>query len=363
MNYEAALGAQFDPKLPIKLMAAVRDLSSWQCVLQHLMSATGAKAAMITLRDRKTCQIVNDIALESTFHSPLVCGFKMESAAYYLQELRTIDPWAEAQRQHYPFKPTLMSAVCNSSDMPDNKFFKWLGDLGCHETLVFELNRMGKHWSALNLFFEEPQGSEAESAKKYLELHFDLLKEAWLASQEFIHNKQTRQISLEQIGVPACVVNQNSEVLAYNKNFEHLVAIGTVATFGPTKRLSVEHNIVFAGSPEISDNIRRHEAEKTDYQAFVASFDPHPLHEGKREGHQLIVFRNPSEQARSTNFQACQLDSLTAQEKKLFAAVQGGVSVQKAGELIGVGRSRTFEIWAAVKLKLTISNSHQVRIF
>lgn len=361
MNFETALEMGFDPKLPIHLMAAVRDFSNWRNVLQHLMSATGAKAAMITLRDRKTCQIVNDVALERTFHSPLICGFKMESVAYYLQELRTIDPWAEAQKLHYPFKPTLMSTVCNSSAMPDNKFFIWLGNLGYHESVVVELNRMEGHWSALNLFFEDPQGREAEMAKKYLTLHFEVLREAWLTSQAFIHNQQTQQISLEQIGVPACVVNQNSEVLAHNKNFGQLEGIGAVATFGPTKRLSVENNIEFAGNPEISRKIRRHDAEKTDYQAIATSFDPDPLHEGKREGHQLIVFRSPSERTSSLGFQACQLDSLTAQEKKLFAAVQDGVSIQKAGKLIGVGRSRTFEIWASIKSKLTISNSHQVR--
>ena len=151
MNFKVRAETQFDPKLPAKLMAAVRDFSSWQGVLQHLRYATDAKAAMITLRDKKTCQIVNDIALERTFHSPLVCGFSIESAAYYLQKLRTIDPWAEAQRHHYPFRPTLMSAVCNPSDMPKNEFFKWLDDLGYHETVVFELNRMEGHWSALNL--------------------------------------------------------------------------------------------------------------------------------------------------------------------------------------------------------------------
>ena len=133
---------KIDPKLATKAMVAIRDLSGWQDVLQHMMLSTGAKAAMITLRDAKTCQIVNDVALETTFHSPLVCGFTMESAAYYLQQLRTIDPWAEAQRQHYPFQPTLMSTVCDPASMPENKFFEWLSTLGCRETVVFELSRM-----------------------------------------------------------------------------------------------------------------------------------------------------------------------------------------------------------------------------
>ena len=317
---------------------------------------------MITLRDAKTCQIVDDVALETTFHSPMICGFTMESAAYYLQELRTIDPWADAQRQHYPFRPTLMSTICSPATMPDNKFFRWLTDLGFHETVVFELNRMAGHWSALNLFFKEPQGAQAEAAKNYLALHCDLLKEAWLASQEFTHNKQSRQISLEQIGTPACVVNQDFEVLASNRNFGHLMANGVVAMFGPKKRLSVEHSIMFTGNPEISSGVRRHEAEINDYQAFMASFDPDPLHEGKREGHQLIIFRSSSERRNHQEFTEFELKNLTPQEKKMLAAVQHGLSIRDAGDAIGIKRSRAFEVWGSIKSKLSISSSHQVRI-
>jgi hypothetical protein len=342
-------------------MKAVRNLSDWQGVLAHMMTVTGAKAAMITLRDAKTCQIVDDVALETTFHSPLICGFTIESAAYYLQELRTIDPWADAQRLHYPFRPTLMSTVCGPASMPDNKFFKWLADLGCRETVVIELNRMSGYWTALNLFFEEPQSDEAETAKRYLALHSDILKEAWITSQEFIHSKQSQQISLEQVGAPACVVNQNFEVLAHNRNFGHLASIGAVALFGPSKRLSVEHSVVFAGSSDLSSGIRRHDSDATDYRAFMASFDPDPLHKGKREGHQLIVFKSPSSRDNSQKFPEHELENLTAQEKKMFAAVQGGLSVLRAGDQIGVRRSRAFEIWASVKSKLAISNSHQVR--
>jgi len=252
-----------------------------------------------------------------------------------------------------------MSTVCDPASMPDNKFFKWLADLGCKETVVFDLNRMGGYWSALNLFFEESRSEQAEAAKTYLSLNSNFLKEAWVTSQEFIHSNQSRQISLEQIETPACVVNQEFEVLAHNRNFQHLKAIGAVALFGPKKRLSVAHSITFAGSPEISNAVRRHESDAIDYQVFMASFDPDPLHKGKREGHRLIVFRSSSE--KKSSFQSYELESLTAQEKKMFGAIQGGLSIRQAGDNIGVKRSRAFEIWSSVKSKLAISNSHQVR--
>lgn len=326
-----------------------------------MMFMTGAKAAMITLRDAKTCQIVNDVALETTFHSPLVCGFTMESAAYYLQQLRTIDPWAEAQRQHYPFQPTLMSTVCDPASMPDNKFFEWLSNLGCRETVVFELSRMVGYWSALNLFFEVPQGNSAISAKTYLSFHSDFLKEAWVTSQEFIHGKQSRQISLEQVGAPACIINQSYEILAHNSSFDLLKNKGTVAVFGPKKRLSVAHGIVFAGRPDISSGIGRHDSEATDCHAFMASFDPDPLHEGKRDGHQLIIFRSRADKRQANAIPVQLLESLTAQEKRMLEYVESGLSIRHAGDQVGVKRSRAFEIWGSVKSKLAISNAHQIR--
>ena len=89
------------PGLAQRAVRAIREPDAWADVLDHIVENTGAAAAIITLRDKKTCQIVNDRDLEQAYHSPLICGFPMEAVVYYLTELRTIDPWAEFQRSHY----------------------------------------------------------------------------------------------------------------------------------------------------------------------------------------------------------------------------------------------------------------------
>ena len=108
---------------------AIRTPEQWQRVLQHIMAVTGAPAAMITLRDSATCQIVNDDALEREYHSPMISGFPPHAVTFYLNELRTIDPWAVAQRMHPPFIPVAMSQICPPGTIQDTRFFSWLAGL------------------------------------------------------------------------------------------------------------------------------------------------------------------------------------------------------------------------------------------
>ena len=140
--------------LSLKLINAIQDPQKWGDVLDHIMDTTGAKAALITLRDKETCQIVNDVDLEAKFHSPLIRGFSQEAIIHYLTNLRTIDPWAEFQRSNYPLRPVQMSKVCPTETIADTRFFDWLRGEGFQDTIVFELDRMAGYWTAMNLFLE-----------------------------------------------------------------------------------------------------------------------------------------------------------------------------------------------------------------
>jgi hypothetical protein len=350
-----------DPLLAKLLIQSIPDLLKWQDVLKHVMSTTGAKAAMITLRDGKTCQLVDDVEIQSKFHSPLVCGFNIESVEYYLKELRERDPWADTQRHYYPFKPILMSTVCNPIDHPQDAFFTWLAEMGIKETAVFELNRMPGYWTAVNLFFEEQCSDQAIFAQSYLKEHDLLLREAWGASQKFLHMEQAQKISLEQIGVPACLVNRNCEVISRNMQFKKLTEVGAVMCFGPNQRLSFDRNVAISGDDDLPFEIRRHDATEGNYRAFLTSFDPDPLHEGQIEGHYLITFPSFSGMAERRPFSELELKQLTCQERRMLDAVRSGHSVSAAGSSIGVKRSRSFEIWRSVKAKLNLNNSHQLR--
>ena len=144
--------AELDANLVKLAFQAIRTPQKWQNLLQHIIDVTPAHAAIITLRDKKTCQIVNDDALEQEYHSPLIQGFSLEAVTYYLEELRTIDPWAAAQIHHYPHRPTVMSKVIVPRDTKDRRFFDWLEMGGLKDTIAFELDRMPGNWTAINLF-------------------------------------------------------------------------------------------------------------------------------------------------------------------------------------------------------------------
>jgi len=111
--------ANIDKRFISLCFDAVAQPSKWKRVLEHMMQMTGSPAAMITLRDASTCQIVDDQALIDQFHSPLICGFREEAVKYYLGSLSTIDPWAEAQTSNRPYRPVLMSNICMAEDLYD----------------------------------------------------------------------------------------------------------------------------------------------------------------------------------------------------------------------------------------------------
>lgn len=350
-----------DEKLVMLSVEAIQDPDKWQRVLQHIMKATQGKAAMITLRDGKTCQIVNDDALEAEFHSPLILGFSYEAVVYYLQELRTIDPWAAAQKKHYPQRPILMSRVCDPDEVPDQRFFSWLKQYDITDTVAFELNQMPGHWTACNIFMERHKPEAAHAALAYATEHHLFLKSAWQASQKLQHSQQSSRATLDHMAhleIPTCITGPNGEVINGNSAFEQLLALGHAATHGPKRRLVVPHSSRLAGNAAWLERSKMNEGEAAPtFTISASSFPPDPLYEGKREDWWLLSFQQDGGQTTAL----AGLDLLTPQEKSLLDAIQSGSSVASAGEIVGVKRSRAFDIWASVKSKLSISNAHQIR--
>jgi hypothetical protein len=362
MRNEIISQTALDPNLALHTMKAIRNPEKWQSVLSHIMAETGAKAAMITLRDATTCQIVDDLALQRTYHSPLIRGFSAESAGFYLQELREVDPWAEAQRLHYPHHPILMSRICSPKNFPENRFFNWLRELRMSETVVFELERLPGYWTACNLFVETAGSETALKVLKYAERHQTLLREAWQTSQTVRQGAQSREVSLDHVEAPACIVNHLFEVVGENRAFEGFQDDGQALCHGPRKKLSIADSIVlmFRGD-EGKDKVARHRSGQTGIRAVATPFAPDPLHENTKLNYHLIVFYGGQNSKTTSQLSEKDLDGLTFQERKMLKAVRSGAGVREAGEIIGVKRSRSFEIWASIKIKMAIPNAHIVR--
>lgn len=354
-----------DAELVRLAFQAVRAPHKWQSVLQHVIKVTPAAAAIITLRDKKTCQIVNDDALEAEYHSPLIQGFDLDAVVFYLTELRTIDPWAKAQTQVYPHIPTVMSRVLDPRTATDRRFFDWLERGGLRDTIAFELERLPGHWTAINLFTRNIGGPETEELLAYCNLHSSILREAWQSSQHVMHCRQSGQAVLDHLAassVPACILSPSGEVTLVNDAFQSLSRSGIARISQPSGRLSLCLNAELDLSASQSDvAVLRHAAVDDSVSVAASPFEPDPLYAQKKEKHWLLRFEAGVGAKKRVTSVGFPLERLTAQERKLFDVISRGASVQEAGQEIGIQRSRSFEVWACVKDKLGISNAHELR--
>lgn len=354
-----------DKKFVTLTMQAIREPEKWSHVLRYLIDVVGAKAAIITLRDRGNCQIINDDALVTKYHSPLIEGFSFEAITFYLTELRTIDPWAEAQIHHYPFHPTLMSRICPPEKLENTRFFDWLSGGGIEETIVFELERMSGYWSALNIFLGARDAPENVAVLEFAERHYTFVQEAWKSSQALLHTKQTEKAALDQLAaleIPACLTGSDGRLHAQNTEFDRLVLEGSVKVVGADKRLSVARSSQFSGDVTWqTKGVLRHDFDGAEMEVKAVGGDPDPLFEGKREQFWLVTFRVARDGRLRAGPVSFDLSGLAAQELALFKAIRNGKSIKDGGLSIGLQRSRTFEVWANVKEKLSISDAHELR--
>ncbi|MCV6592363.1 MAG: hypothetical protein OIF48_05380 [Silicimonas sp.] len=353
------------PGLAGRTVNAIRDPEAWGDVLEHILENTDFCGAIITLRDKKTCQIVNDRDLESKFHSPLIRGFTTEAVVYYLTELRTIDPWAEYQRFNYPFRPTIMSRVCPPEGQSGQRFFEWLNNLGMEDTVVFELDRMAGYWTACNLFLPNRDTETGSRARAFAEAHFEMLRDAWQTSQAVQKSRQTELALLDHLndaGKPYCLVGPNGEFQRGNGMFDDMVNEDVIRISGPAKKLSFSKGVKVIGLEGWEDHtLMRHDGPDTSCRVNARPIEPDPRFAEKREKMWLLSVTGFDTSPQRGAPERYDLRDLTAQETKMFQAVVHGKSVSSAGDMIGVRRSRAFEIWGSVKEKLNITNAHQIR--
>ena len=351
---------------PLKLLGAVQDPAKWGDVLELIMKMTGAKAAIITLRDKQTCQIVNDVELERRFHSPLIRGFSQDAIIHYLTSLRTIDPWAAFQRSYYPHHPVQMSRVCPQDSVPDTRFFDWLAALGMTDTIVFELDRMAGYWTAINLFLDHPDSPAARRVMDFAQENQELIRNAWVASQAMSQMRQSKAALLDRAamaGAATCIVDANGELRDCNAPFRDLMETDAIRLSGRQRKLSFGDKVRVVGLDRWEQHgFVRHSCDAEPLVLLATPLDPDPIFAGKRENHWVLTAGHGSSlSAGHTGEAAPALASLSRQERDLYQQIATGLSVAQAGESIGLKRSRSFEVWAQVKTKLGIRTAHLLR--
>ena len=345
-------------------LSAVRDVDKWKRVLEHIMHETASPAAIITLREKRTCFIVNDDALEADFDSPLICGFPPDQVDFYLNSLRTIDPWATSQQINYPFQPTLMSQICDPRLVEDQRFFEWLNSFGIYDSIACELDRTSDFWTALNLFSFE-QGIESNQFKiDYLNTHYSMLQEAWRCTVGATAIRQSAQATLDHLAklrIPACILTSDLQVEQQNDLFSDFVETGVVRVFARSGRLGVSDYVSVIGSAnEIMGKIETFSGAKEPHNMSASPFVADPLYQEKKEKYWLVTFQ-PTNRNRQRPSLALELASLNKQERDLYELLVGGHHIIPAGKMLGIGRSRTYQVWDAIREKLGIESVHQLR--
>ena len=345
-------------------LSAVRDVDKWKRVLEHVIHATSSPAAIITLREKRTCYIVNDDAIEADNHSPLICGFPPAQVEFYLNSLRTIDPWAEAQQSNYPYQPTLMSEICNPTDVEDQRFFDWLNSFGIYDSIAFELDRVSGFWTAMNVFSFEQGHRNNRRAVDYLNSHYSMLQEAWRSTVDTTAVKQSAQATLDhlaRLNIPACILSPEMKLDHKNELFEQLIERGVAKIYGQSGRLGASDYVSAIGSATaIMGKIDTFVGSNEPYRMSASPFVSDPMYQDKKEKHWLVTFqaaKRQLQQPKSTTM----LATLSDQERALYDQLIAGTQILPAGQALGIGRSRTYQIWDDIREKLGIESVHQLR--
>lgn len=359
------LSGQIDDVLVELATGAISNPDHWGRVIHHMMITTGAPAAMITLRDAQTCQIVDDDAFVQEFHSPLICGFSAPLAEFYLQELRSSDPWADAQRGHFPTRPQVMSEICAPSDFPEEALFKWLGELGICDTVAVAIDQMQSHWTALNIFVPVNDENVRSKAVRMLEAHLPILKNSWKGSQELIHSRQLSQAILEQLAAleyASCIVSSDGKVLTRNTAFDEVLSDDAVAILSPGRTLSLPGGTEFHGLNEQTvARISSNRASDLHFIVNATPFDVDPMFKGRKEVNWLLTIRSEANGISRSILSTLDYSQLDEREAQLTRLIIDGQKVKDAGAVVGLGRSQTFKLWADVKHKLGVKSAHQLR--
>jgi len=363
------MGQRLDATLVAEIVGAIDDQDRWKRVLRTILDRTGARAAIITLRENRTCQIVDDMQLQALHHSPFVEGFELERVGYYIYNLRQKDIWADAQIDRRPLLPTRMSTMVKSDIFAGTELGQWCREQEIDDTIVVQIGQTPGFWTALNVFFDSQVKGCAERTLDLLNTHLTLLRSAWKTGRDMVRTRETGNSLLSFLseqGIAAGLLDSSGAVTATNDEFRALRDLGVVMVSAPSNRISLADGVDRGGmAPDFSGHIRGHEAAHG-HRAYRASLRPitvDPLYEGIREPEYLLLLE-PVE-AEDITFQrklAPGLTLLTPQERGLYDAICLGHSVPEAGEQIGVRRTRAFEIWGHVKEKLGVKTASQLRL-
>lgn len=357
---------ELDQNLTMQIFEATQNEDGWNPVLEHFIELSGSIAVTITLRDQKSCQVIVDDAFESEFHSPFVAGMSTDAVENYVANLRAKDAWAEAQIIHRPIQPLLMSSVTPADELVDSEFGRWATAQGFNDTVVCQIGKTRRYWTALNFFFHNSGGGEERVVLEVAQTYLGVIKRAWALSRDLVRQREVETGIFDlvaDLGRACCVVSLDGSVKARNQKFESLVASDLLRVVGQNQRLSIsDHAQIPNSASTIFSRFPSHTSESEGVPLSISSkvFPVDPLYKGKKES-EIILFFDVGAATSGSTPPKSRIDLLDPQEKSLFDHVFEGKTIEESGKLIGLKRARSFEIWSSIKQKTGIRNAHNLR--
>lgn len=162
----------------------IENIELWQEVLQLFCEVTGAKKGTITLRDRKSAELVIPNDVESDLSSPLLYGFSDEEIGGYITHYIQFDPWTKFERLYHPNKPIALSKYVKYEEITATPFWEWLEPQQINDTVVLDIGTSHPNWIAMNLYFD---GCDAAMKRKIIRYTAKLQKtmqEVWALGQK-----------------------------------------------------------------------------------------------------------------------------------------------------------------------------------
>lgn len=203
------------------LSRSVESAEQWQDVLAGLCAVSGAKKAIIALRDNKTAELVIPDRVGREFFSPMLFGFSEAEVESYLTRYSVFDPWTAIERRRRPIVPYALSDYLPDAKLRASTFWEWLEGQGISDTCVAELERGRQGWVALNLYFDSSAPGASLRVAAVMRKAAPAISRSWKIFQQIQKYRDGAAISprfMAAFAQPAMFFDQAFEIVAINED-------------------------------------------------------------------------------------------------------------------------------------------------
>lgn len=351
--------------LSATLIQTIQDPTKWQAALRGLCEYTHAEKALISLRDKKTAEIVIPDDVSKEFASPLIYGFSEAQVAAFLGDFGDIDPWTEIERLNYPYFPYNMSRYLPQDHLRQSPFWQWLQPLNISECVVCELGRTETYWGALNLYFDTPTGKETEVVLERLKDVLPVLQNVW-SSGRALQVAKTAASSLDMVLTaiehPAAIVLQDGELVAQNGEMQRFLEDAGIAVAHGT-RMSLPADLqISAADTGISFDLKRGAPIGFRGVIKVKAYKSSQFTDGEVRDMLLLSIEPRLANSMHAGLNVWDVKTLTEREQTLVRLVAEGMKFSEAQEEMKVSYPRIMQIWKSARKKLEVSDVNELRV-